>query len=315
MMNFPALDLNLLRVFDSMMTEMSATRAGEKLGLSQPAVSSALARLRRVTGDELFVRDGNRMVPTPMALSMREPVRQAMQQLEDVFHGVAGFDPPTSRRVFTIVGSDYFSTLLMPPLLATVRAEAPGVVLRMLDVPSASLVQRLSEGQADAAVDRQLETPGWVEARPLFSSHLVCIAARGHPDISQAGIRPGGTLPAELFCRLPQIILSMDGSRTGSIDATLKQRGLARQVVATLPHFQAVALSVAGSSLIASLPVHFARHVAQYLEIDIYQPPVEPPDVSVRLYWHRRLDRDPASLWLRGHIASALDLDRRFPVA
>jgi DNA-binding transcriptional LysR family regulator len=296
-----------------MMTEMSATRAGEKLGLSQPAVSSALARLRRVTGDELFVRDGNRMVPTPMALSMREPVRQAMQQLEDVFHGVAGFDPATSRRVFTIVGSDYFSTLLMPPLLATVRAEAPGVVLRMLDVPSASLVQRLSEGRPTPPSIASSKRPAGWRTR-LFSSHLVCIAARGHPDISQAGIAPGGTLPAELFCRLPQIILSMDGSRTGSIDATLKQRGLARQVVATLPHFQAVALSVAGSSLIASLPVHFARHVAQYLEIDIYQPPVEPPDVSVRLYWHRRLDRDPASLWLRGHIASALDLDRRFPV-
>lgn len=312
MMNFPALDLNLLRVFDSMMSELNTTRAGEKLGLSQPAVSSALARLRRVTGDELFVRDGNRMVPTPMALSMREPVRQAMQQLEDVFHGVAGFDPATSRRVFTILGSDYFSTLLMPPLISAVRAEAPNVVLRMLDAPSASLVQRLSDGQADAAVDRQLEVPGWVESRPLFASRLVCIAARGHPDIEAAGIRPGDALPAELFCELPQAILSMDGSRTGSIDGVLKQRGLGRQVVATLPHFQAVALSVAASRLVASLPVHFARHVAQYLEIDIYQPPVEPPKISVNLYWHRRLDRDPANLWLRGHIAAALNLDRRF---
>jgi DNA-binding transcriptional LysR family regulator len=313
MMNFPALDLNLLRVFDSVMSEMSATRAGEKLGLSQPAVSAAIARLRRVTGDELFVRDGNRMVPTPMALSMREPVRQAMQQLEDVFHGVAGFDPGTSRRVFTIIGSDYFSTLLMPPLIAAVRAEAPDVVLRMLDVPSASLVQRLSDGQADAAVDRQLDMPGWVETRTLFSSHLVCIAARGHPEIAGAGIPPGGTLPAELFCRLPQAILSMDGSRTGSIDGPLKREGLGRKVVATLPHFQAVALSVAESHLIASLPVHFARHAAQYLEVDLYQPPVEPPDISVNLYWHRRLDREPANLWLRGHIASALGLDRRFP--
>jgi DNA-binding transcriptional LysR family regulator len=315
MMNFPALDLNLLKVFDAVMTELSATRAGERLGLSQPAVSSALARLRRVTGDELFVRDGNRMVPTPMALSMREPVRQAMQKLEDVFSEVAGFDPATSRRTFTIIGSDYFSSLLMPRLIRSVQEQAPHVVLRMLDAPSGAVVQRLGEGTADAALDRAIETPSWINHRELFVSYLLCIAARDHPDIRASGIKPGERLPAELFCRLPQAILSMDGSRTGSIDGALKERGLSRHVAVTLPHFQAVALSVAESRLIASLPVHFARHVAQYLDIELYQPPLDPPKVSTSLYWHRRLERDAANSWLRDHVVAALDLDNRFPLA
>lgn len=313
MMNFAAVDLNLLKVFDAMMTERSATRAGERLGLSQPAVSSALARLRRVTGDDLFVRDGNRMVPTPMAVSIRDPVRQAMQQLEDVFSEVAGFDPGTSRRRFTIIGSDYFSALLMPRLLRTISEEAPRTIVSMLDVPSNAVVQRLSEGTVDAALDRAIETPGWVHHRSLFTSHLLCVAARDHPEIAAHGTKPGERLPPELFCRLPHAILSMDGSLAGSLDQALKQQGMVRHVAATLPHFQAVALSVAESGLIASLPVHFARHIAEYLPVELYLPPVDPPRVETRLYWHRRLERDPAGIWLRERIVSALDLDRRFP--
>ena len=105
----------------------------------------------------------------------------------------------------------------------------------------------------------------------------------------------------------------MDGGKTGTVDSTLKEHGLSRTVAMTVPHFQAVALAAASSVLLGNLPVHFARHVSASLPLDIYLPPYDPPKLGVCLYWHKRFDKDPANIWLRGHIARALDLDRRFP--
>src|SRR6187397_3169317 len=172
-MNFAALDLNLLRVFDAMAIELNTTRTGERVGLSQPAVSSALGRLRQILGDELFVREGNRMVPTERALALREPIRLALRQMEDALAAVARFDPAQATQTFRISGSDYFSILLMPKLTAAVMAQAPGVTLQMIDHPSADAVRLLGEGAIDLAivpvegvrptiVDAKLEVPDWV---------------------------------------------------------------------------------------------------------------------------------------------------------
>ena len=312
-MNFAAVDLNLLRVFDAMMLELSTVRAGERVGLSQPAVSSALGRLRHIIGDELFVRDGNRMVPTPRALQLKDPVRAALQQMEEALAAAAGFDPATSAQTFVLLGSDYFSTLLMPRLAQQLVPEAPSVTLQMLDYPSGEVIRMLSEGAADASVDREMDTPEWITRQTLFRSYILCVAARHHPVLKRRRIKPGARIPPEVFCEIPQVLLSMDGGKTGTVDGTLKQHGLARTVAMTVPHFQAVALAAAASTLIGSLPVHFARHAAELLGLEIYLPPYDPPKLGVCLYWHKRLDRDPANVWLRGHIAHALALDNRFP--
>ena len=148
-MNFAGLDLNLLRVFDAMMAELNTTRAGERIGLSQPAVSTAIGRLRHVTGDELFVREGNRMVATPRARQLAEPVREALRRVEEALSSVVRYDPATSDQTFRISGSDYFSALLMPRLAATVVPEAPGVTVQMLDHPGAEAVRLLGEGVID----------------------------------------------------------------------------------------------------------------------------------------------------------------------
>lgn len=312
-MNFAAVDLNLLRVFDAMMLELSTVRAGERVGLSQPAVSSALGRLRHIVGDELFVRDGNRMTPTPRALALKEPVRAALRQLEAALVAGAGFDPATSDRSFILLGSDYFSSLLMPRLAQQAVPEAPFVTFQMLDHPSSEVLGLLSDGFTDAALDRELDTPEWIARKTLFRSYILCAAAKGHPVLKRHGIKPGARIPPEVFCEIPQVILSMDGGRTGTIDDALRDHGLKRHVAMTVPHFQAVALSVAAGPLIGNLPVHFAWHAAASLPIELYLPPFDPPKLDVCLYWHRRLDRDPASLWLRAHIERALALDARFP--
>lgn len=309
MMNFSALDLNLLRVFDAMMGELSTTNAARQIGLSQPAVSTALSRLRRVTGDELFVRDGRKMVPTALALSMREPVRAALKQLEGVFSEIAAFDPAFSDRTFTLLGSDYFSTMLMPELARVVHPEAPKVTLRMLDAAQIEVAEKLSNGTADLAIHRKLEMPGWIASTKLFQGRLVCVAAKGNTVLAAHGLKAGDRIPPEIFCLMPQVLLSVDGSSVGTMDAALRERGLKRQIVMTVPHFHAVALAVSRSDLLASLPFVFARHVSECVGIDLYQPPFDSPTLDILLYWHRSMEREQGNIWLRNHIVKLLDFD------
>ncbi len=309
-MNWAAVDLNLLRVFDAMMVELNTTRAGERVGLSQPAVSAALGRLRHITGDALFVREGNRMVPTPRSRQLSGPIRAALRQMEDALASIARFDPQTATGVFRILGSDYFSTLLMPPLARRVRETAPGLTLQMLDHPSAAVAPLLSEGAIDMAVDSRSETPDWISSHVLFRSHMVTVARRGDAALTDAGGHPGERIPPDLFCAIPQVLMSMDGARTGTIDAVLAAHGLSRQIAVTVPHFHAVALAVVEAGLIGSLPVHFAERVAPLFGLDVYLPPFDPPTVEVMLYWHRRHDADAAHAWLRDIIIETLAFDR-----
>lgn len=307
LMNFAALDLNLLRVFDAMAIELSTTRAGERVGLSQPAVSSALGRLRQIVGDELFVREGNRMVPTPRALMLCDPIREALRQMESALSTVARFDPATATRTFRISGSDYFSALLMPRLAAAVLPEAPGVTLQMLDHSFSEAIRLLGDGAVDMAVDASFDVPDWISSRVLFRSFIVAVAPRNHPVLAAAGVKPGHRIPPEIYCAIPQVIMSMDGGQTGTVDGVLAERGLKRRVAMTVPHFQAVALAVAEAGFLGNLPIHFARQVAPLLDLDLYLPPHDPPILDVILFWHRREDGSAANVWLRDHIAQTLD--------
>lgn len=309
-MNFAAVDLNLLRVFDAMVTELNTTRAGERVGLSQPAVSAALGRLRHITGDALFVREGNRMVATTRTRQLAGPIREALRQIEASLAAVAGFDPATATETFRILGSDYASALLMPALVARLGVEAPGVTVQMLDVPTGEIAARLGDGTADLAVDAQIEVPDWVASQSLHRSFVVTIARRGHAKLRAAGLRPGARIPAELYCAIPHALMSMDGGRTGTVDHILAERGLGRRVATTVPHFLAVALAAAESDLLGSLPVHYARRLAPDLGLDLYLPPFDPPILDILLFWHRRRDGDTALDWLRECIAEAMDLGR-----
>ncbi len=310
-MNFAAVDLNLMRVFDAMMLELNTTRAGERVGLSQPAVSSALGRLRHITGDQLFVREGNRMVPTARAREIAEPIRAALRQIEEALSAASRFEPETATGTFRIIGSDYVSALLMPPLAGALRLRAPRLTVQMLDRPNRDLVSLLSDGTADLAVDSGSETPDWISRRTLFRSTMVTLARRGDPALAAAGLAPGDRIPPEVFCSLPQVLMSMDGSLTGTVDRVLADQGLARQVAVTVPHFQSVALTIAASGLIGNLPVHFAERVAPLFGLEVYRPPFDPPPIDVVLYWHKRHDSDAARTWLFGLIGELMSFDDR----
>ena len=303
-MNFSGIDLNLLRIFDTMMQERSTTRVAERVGLSQPAVSSALARLRHLTNDDLFIREGGRMVPTSKAEAMREPVRAAIAGIEGAFAVAAPFDPATSDRTFRLLGSDYFSSLLMPNLSALALRSAPRVVLQMLDMPSSEVVVALADGRVDAALSpATISPPDYIGSLRLFRSWIVTLVARSHPLIAERGFRRGQRLTPALFCHYPQAVMSMDGSIRGTVDRPLEAQGFSRRVALTLPHFHAVALAIATGEVIGSLPVHYALQVARQLDLEVLLPPFDAPILDVGLYWHRRHELDAASRWLRGIIA------------
>jgi DNA-binding transcriptional LysR family regulator len=157
-------------------------------------------------------------------------------------------------------------------------------------------------------VDARFEVPDWVCGRKMLESFVVAVAPKRHPALKKAGVKPGHRIPAEVFCAIPQVLMSMDGSMVGTIDPVLAERGLKRRVALTVPHFQAVALAITEAGLLGNLPIHFARAVAPVLDLDLYLPPYDPPITDVMLFWHRRVDAHAANAWLRDHIARALDL-------
>lgn len=301
-MNFAAFDLNLLRVFDALMRERSVTRAGEQIGLSQPAVSQALTRLRALLDDQLFVRKGAEMAPTPRAEALAPAVREALSLVEQALCGDQGFDPGRAERTYTILGSDFVSMLVMPQLHARIAREAPKVRLRLVDTAWGPVERLLQEDALDFALERPLTLPDWVSREVLFVSPFAIVAARGHPAFQARGVAPGQAVPLDLFCETPQALRSIDGSLGGFTDEALAKVGRARRVTLALPHFAAVAEAVAQSELIAALPRQFAVAVADTLDLAVYEPPLPFGAPEISLYWHSRHDRNPAHRWIREHI-------------
>lgn len=300
--NFRTLDLNLLRVFDQVMAERNLTRAARNLAMTQPAVSNALNRLRHLLKDELFIRRGNDMVPTPRAESLAEPVRAALREIERAFQPATDFDPATLERTFTFMGADFFSMLLMPPFAARIAAVAPGLSFRFLDSAIGDVSKLLQEDRIDLALERPLEVAEWVSSVALFGSPFAIIAAKGNAALGQAGVVEGEQVPLDLFCALPHALRSIDGSMSGFTDDALGRMGRTRRVTLALPHFQAVALAVAGGPYLAAVPTQFAVEAAKSLPIGIYRAPIAIPSPAVRMYWHARRDDEPPHRWIREQI-------------
>ncbi len=304
-MNFAAVDLNLLRVFDAMMLELSTVRTAERMAMAQPDVVAAVGRLRHIAGDELFVLDGIRMVPTPRAIELSIPIREALRQIEEALTAASTFDPATAERVFTLAAADHLAPVLVPGLAERLVKDAPGISLRVVDDPDPFAV--LDDGLADVAIERELETPDFIRSEDLFVSSLACVARKRHSTIALSAAKPGERLAWNLYCGSPHVIMSRDGGRRTSIDPVLEARGMSRRVAMTVPSFQAVALAAAHSDMIGNLPLHVARDAAPRLDLDVFQPPFELPVTAFRLYWHKRHEQDPANRWLRAELGRLFD--------
>lgn len=306
MTNFGRFDLNLLRVLDALLSEGSTVGAGRRLGMSQPAVSAALGRLRHALGDPLFVRQGQGLVPTSFAAGLEVPLRSVLDGLENVLAGPGEFDPREARLDFKLSGTDFFATMLMPQLGARVQQEAPGVRLQLVDLVPDHYVEALERQNIDIALLPDQNFPGWIAQEPLFRAEFAVIAREGHPMLTAAGVGPGDAVPMDLFCALDHVLCSPDGRFHGLGDAALAREGVSRRVVMSVPVFEGVLQVVAASDMIALFPRVLAEHRAQGSGIAVYTPPFKVPPPLLCMIWHSRHNNAPAHLWLRGMIREIL---------
>jgi DNA-binding transcriptional LysR family regulator len=294
-MNWGAFDLNLLIVFDAVMHERSVTRAGSRIGLSQPAMSHALNRLRHMMKDELFVRTPDGMVPTPRAEALAQPLRNALSEMQLALEPAA-FDPAASDRRFALALNNYAAVVLAPPLVAAVSAAAPAVRLDLRPSGTLDIADRLDRGDLDLALG-SLDNPGERFATaPLLEDPFVMVMRRGHPLSRRK-------LSAAAFAALPHLEISSSREDTGFIDRWLVERGLERRIALRAPYLSAAPI-LAQSDLVATLSRRIAQEFVRNHPLELRTPPYESPRVPTTMLWHRRLDRHPAHRWLREVIVS-----------
>lgn len=305
-MNLSAFDMNLLRVLDALLREGSTVRAGQRIGLSQPAVSAALSRLRAALGDPLFIRAGQRLEPTDYAKSLAQPLRDILDEVEALIAGPESFDPAQAHETFKISGSDFFAEMLMPRLGDHIARLAPGILLQMVDLVPDNYVGTLENYEVDLALIPHTEFPSWTDWRPLFNSSFAMIARRNHPRLGRAGIAPGDVVPVDLFCDMGHILFSPEGRTAAMGDQALASIGRKRRVVMTMPVFYGVFSAVEGSDHVALVPQQMAHQMATRLAIDVFQPPMPMPLPLIGMIWHKRASNAPAHRWLRDQIATLM---------
>lgn len=291
-MNMTDLDLNLLRAFDAIAADGSVTAAGERLGLSQPAMSNALARLRKLFGDPLFVRTPRGMRPTPFAQQLAQPVREALRLVQTALQQHAGFEPKSSDNTFRFYMSDIGEMVFLPGLLERIKHDAPGVKIEVVQIPIKDIHAALEAGEIDLAVGFLPGLTTGIRQQPLFREHYVCMLRADHPAI-------GARISRKQFREAAHVLVSSAGTGHQVIEQTFVDEGLGGRIAARVPHFLVVPMILARTDLIVTLPSRIARVFLALGNFKVLKLPVHMPSFEVRLYWHERFHQDPANRWLR----------------
>lgn len=286
------LDLNLLRVFDAVARERHVTRAAERLHLSQPAVSNALARLRQALGDELFLRRPGGVEPTALALSLAQPVAEALDRIAEALSSQTPFDPATSTRVFTIALSEYAESVLAPPLLERMTQEAPRCLLAIRHADRTNWEALLTGGAATLAIGVLPEPPAIYTRLRLLPEAFCTLMRPGHPLAE-------GPLTPERFVSVPHVLHSPNGSRDGALDAVLAEAGHPRRLGAVVAHLSAVPGILQRTDMIITLSARLAKLLAAAHGLVTRDPPVEIRHTRLSMIFHRRFEADPGHAWLR----------------
>jgi DNA-binding transcriptional LysR family regulator len=294
--NINALNLNLLLVLDALLTERHVSRAGKRLGLSQPAVSNALAQLRVKLGDPLLVRSRGVMLPTARAQALIGPLRAALGTLETALSAEPSFDPARSEATFVLAATDFVEFVLLPKLLARLAREAPGVQLLLRPWPYHRTPPSLETREADLWLGFYPDVPASHRQQKLFGDEFVCIVRRGHPQV-------GKRLTLKTYLTLRHILVSAEAASPGVADNALAARGLSRVVGLRLSHFLMVPDVVAVTDLVAAVSRRVAEPFARRLPLRIFPPPLALPRGTVGQVWHERTHTSPSHAWLRGLIA------------
>ncbi len=292
-MDIRSIDLNLLVVLDAMARLGSVNRAAEALSLSQPATSAALARLRRLLGDPLYVRVGAQMKPTPRAEELAPVVRRVIETIDAEILRAAPFEPVHSDRGFTVLTPDIGEVAFLPGVLHRLRTEAPRVRLTALALPPKTAADALESGAAELAVGffPDLQKAGFFQ-QSLFRTSYVGIGCARNGTVADAP-----TL--EQYLQARHVVVRPDG-REHALDRFLDDAGHRRNVVLELSHFMSLLSILPGTDLVATVPEDIATVVGRHIRLRRIVLPLAPPTIHVQQFWHRRMQNDAAHRWLRG---------------
>lgn len=296
------IDLNLLVVFNQVLLDRSSSTAAEKLGMSQPAVSNALRRMRLLLKDELFVRTAKGMEPTPYALHLAEPVVYALNALQTALAHSESFDPLTSARTFHLVMTDIGEMYFMPPLMDALSRLAPQIQVHIHRPHAASLKEEMASGSIDLAIGLMPQLQAGFFQKRLFQQEYVCMFRQGHP-VAKA------PMTLAQFKQVEHVGVTAPHTGHGEIDSLLTHAGVQRRIRLVVPHFIAVGHILQSTDLVATLPERYAQRSKDPFGLVVSRHPVKLPKISINMFWHARYHRDPDNLWLR-QLFSTLFSDR-----
>ncbi|MCX8279880.1 LysR family transcriptional regulator [Phyllobacterium sp. 0TCS1.6C] len=288
-------DLNLLPIFLALMDERNVTRAARRLGMTQPALSNALNRLRDTLRDPLFIRERYGMKPTQMAEELAPVVRAALAGLDDAILGQQQFDPALATRQFTVAPNSYVEFVLMPVIAARLREQAPGLRLRLTPFGNDLVETGAISGTTEMVLGRIMDTPDNMVVQHLMDDGLACVVRKDHPEI-------GDSISQEQYERMKHVnVLPPGRMRTGLFQA-LQQRGVKRDVAVSVTHFLAVPEMIAVTDYCATLPRLICERLRRDRRLKVLPAPVDLGSFPVELAWHVRYRSDPAHRWLRSLI-------------
>jgi DNA-binding transcriptional LysR family regulator len=298
-MNLDLIDLNLLIVFDALMHERNLTRAGRRIGLSQPAASHALGKLRQMLHDDLFIRTPEGMQPTPHAEEMAEPVGDALRMLSIALKA-GSFDPANSARGFTVAVNNHASRAVVPALVRNVSNEAPRVSLDVKSLDTGNVLDQLDAGGADVALTTLVDGGERFKCVRLMDDDYVGLLDKAH---SAAGT---AELSVEQVAEIPHIVIgSSSDDATTFVDEALEEQGLARTIATRAP-WLSIALMLVNSDRLAVVPRGVANYLVSVCPLVQKELPFRTPRIVLSMIWHRRLDNQPAHRWLRDMIRKSV---------
>jgi|HubBroStandDraft_1064217.scaffolds.fasta_scaffold00033_19 DNA-binding transcriptional LysR family regulator len=294
--NIGSVDLNLLKAFAALLRERSVTRAAQAIGLSQPALSHALARLRGLFADDLFVRLPHGMEPTPRALELGELVQAALEQIRQALELGRGFDPGATTRIFALGAAEHAEIALVGGLAERVTARASHADLRILPVDFTNMIERLDDNRISVAIDVLRDPPKHYPRRLLYRESAVVIGRRDDPALARIG-------SPVTYAGAAHLAVAPAGRSAGGVDAVLAELGLQRRLAVTVATYLAVPSTLRRTRLIATLPLSTALHLMR-LDPDLAMAELPfLPRFDVSMIWHPRHDGDPAERWLRALLA------------
>jgi DNA-binding transcriptional LysR family regulator len=294
---FDKIDLHLIRVLHTVLTERSVSKAALRLGMYQPAVSASLKRLRELAGDPLLVRSGSGMVPTDVGLRMIEPSASILRAAEMLFTDARGFDPQSAACTFRVAASDYLDPLFLPQLVAQIKANAPQCHVEIHPLSADSDYHaHLSQGDVDVVVGNWLQPPEDLHLSRLFADEVVCLVSNEHPA-ARRGWTQESWLDAEHIAPTP----THPGAR-GVIDEHLESLGFKRNITARCPHFNLIPRMVASSLLVLTTGRQFCERFTDRLPVKVLECPIDFPQLVYYQLWHERTHTSAAAKWLRERI-------------